>query len=144
MCDAYSFWYTKHTYTLKGYFQVIKSTFNVGVLKIRYLKNLYNIVPCRLFWKITRIVYIAYKILICAPITNFWLYDWLLALKRHFLSERRKRPCTERSRWILHTAIETFLSLYRKESLNISYDVTDISRLVIRLYFENCCFGCGL
>jgi len=115
------------------------------------------------------------EILICAPCTNFWLYDYLLDLKRHFwtlqLSFRKEEiphygnwdfyRCTERSRWIHHTAIEIFiavqkevveyiirqlrfLSLHRKESLNISYDIIDISRLVIRLYFENCCFGCRL
>ncbi len=54
------------------------------MLKLRHLKNLYNIVPCQLFWKITRIVYIAYKILICAPRIIFDFTTDCLALKHQF------------------------------------------------------------
>ncbi len=88
----------------------------------------------RLFWEITRIVYIAYtfcnqhsrlqgarhsnflsekgerkKILICALLIIFWLSDWLFSFETplldNFLSERRG----------FLTTVLVFLSLHRKE-----------------------------
>ncbi len=86
------------------------------MLKLRHLRNIYmySLIQCRLFWEITRIVYIAYtccdqhsrlqgarhsnflsekeerkKILICALRIIFWLYDTLFSFETPLLDIKR-------------------------------------------------------
>ena len=72
------------------------------------------------------------RVLIFDFTIDCWLWN---ATFRHynFLSERKG----------FLTAVLVFLSLHKKESLNISYDVIEILKLLLGLN-ENCCFGCRL